>query len=517
VCSTRDQRRGQDAKYKNDAYMSSAGVTRFKAFLSHHKMDRGSFSRLLQLELGGFVDSRARIFLDSDNLVNLDTLMQTVREKTDMLIVIDSEFVWWRPWVIGEITQASMAQVPILFAVPQTDGQAAERDNTVPPINFDAINEALPDRYAEFQDDIEHLLQPYGIFYSDIEQAYQQLGTYTQVLMDWQKYGTKYQEQLEELGYASELLHAQTGVSGVFAGIQMAVTKCTECVELITTDTGAIGLNHTCVILGDVLDIEAVSTMRIVAKALTDMGERALVSSDTPTEELLDIIDQGASAVVILSENVTRNLYFTRMLIQIGQSTLRRIVVPMSCDKLAFEFPGDEAFERIILEVAESLQRDGGIGKYGVSVEHMKAQENPGTPMDLEKSDADQITVLIAFYTYIFRLIALPYSNHSSWRTIDQQVRSLFDRLHPLDKSDDSSLWQGPTAAITANAARKVQRAVTDPSVKRGNTSDGTRSPKSVDSPKGGDVSPKAAEAKQEEVKPAPVSAAPENEDQMKV
>jgi len=151
-----------------------------------------------------------------------------------------------------------------------------------------------------------------------------------------------------------------------------------------------------------------------------------------------------------------------------------------------------------------------------VSVEHMKAQENPGTPMDVEKSDADQITVLIAFYTYIFRLIAQPYSNHSSWRTIDQQVRSLFDRLHPLDKSDDSSLWQGPTAAITANAARKVQRAVTDPSVKRGNTS--TSSP-GADSPKGGAVSPKAAEAKQEEVKPAPVSAAkePEDEDQMKV
>jgi hypothetical protein len=498
--------------------MSSGGVSRFKAFLSHHKMDRGSFSRLLQLQLGTFVDSRARIFLDSDNLVNLDTLMQTVREKTDMLIVTESEFVWWRPWVIGEIAQASMAQVPILFAVPRTDAQAAEADNTVPPINFDAINEALPDKYAEFQDDIEHLLQPYGIFYSDIEQAYQQLGTYPQICMDWQN-ETKYAEQLEELGYASELLHAQTGVSGVFAGIQVAVTKCTECVDAITKDNGSIGINHTCIILGDVLDIEAVSTMRIVALALTDMGERALVSADTPTEELLDLMDQGASVVIILSENVTRNLFFTRMLVHVGQSTLRRIVVPMSCDKLAFEFPGDEAFERIILEVAESLQRDGGLGKYGVSQEHMKAQESPGSPMDLEKSDADQITVLIAFYTYIFRLIALPYSNHSSWRTIDQQVRSLFDRLHPLDKSDESSLWQGPTAAITANAARKVQRAVTDPSMKRGNTSDGTRSPKSQDSPKGGDVSPKVAEAKQEEVKPAPVSAAkePEDEDQMKV
>ena len=233
VCSTRDQRRGQDAKYKNDAYMSSAGVTRFKCFLSHHKMDRGSYSRLLQLELAQFIDSRARIFLDSDNLVralpgrcatgrgdvrvaslcfcgamrwfgrlcfllswlccigsgrgswvltdlrvgrvethrrdtyvrgsrahcvgalvgpfaevNLDTLMQTVREKTDMLIVVESDVVFWRPWVIGEITQASMAQVPMLFCVPHTDDQAAARDASVPPIDFDKVNEMLPEQSA---------------------------------------------------------------------------------------------------------------------------------------------------------------------------------------------------------------------------------------------------------------------------------------------------------------------------------------------------------------------------------
>lgn len=68
-------------------------------------------------------------------------------------------------------------------------------------------------------------------------------------------------------------------------------------------------------------------------------------------------------AVRVLSAGeVTRNLFFTRMLVHVGQSTLRRIVVPMSCDKLAFEFPGDEAFERIILEV------DGSVGGAGAGL-----------------------------------------------------------------------------------------------------------------------------------------------------
>jgi len=514
VCSTRDQRRGQDAKYKNDAYMSSAGVTRFKAFLSHHKMDRGSFSRMLQLELGGFVDSRARIFLDSDNLVNLDTLMQTVREKTDMLVVVESEEVFWRPWVIGEITQASMAQVPILVVVPLTDAQSAEHDNSVPPVNFDKVNEMLPDKYAENQDDIEHLLQPYGIFYSDIEQSYQQMGQYQQMTMDWQN-PPRYLEQLEELGYASELLTQQSKAAGMFSNVQAIVSRVTDCTQAMTKDNSAVGLKHTCVLLGDTLDIEAVSTMRICAYALGAMGERALVCSDTPVEELIDVLDQGCSVIIILSEHVTRNLYFTRMLVQIGQSTMRRIVVPISCDKLAFEFPGDEAFEKIILEVAESIQRDGGLGKYDHKQDRMKAQADPGSPISpLEKSDTDQITVLIAFYTFIFRLIALPYSNHSSWRTIDQQIRSLFDRLHPLDTSDDSSLWQGPTAAITANAARKVHRATTDPSSPGGRKSDGT--PGSTASPKSDEV-----QVRQEEAKPVVVAEAkpaePEDEDMMKV
>merc|ERR1719253_2218297 len=92
----------------------------------------------------------------------------------------------------------------------------------------------------------------------------------------------------------------------------------------------------------------------------------------------------------------------------------------------------------------------------------MADQEAAG-PQTIDKNHADQITVLVAFYTFLFRLFPLPFSNHSSWRTIDQQVRSVFDRLHPLDATDDSSLWQGPTAAITAGAARKVQRATTDP------------------------------------------------------
>jgi len=144
----------------------------------------------------------------------------------------------------------------------------------------------------------------------------------------------------------------------------------------------------------------------------------------------------------------------------------------------------------------------------------MKEQADPGSPISpLEKSDTDQITVLIAFYTFMFRLIALPYSNHSSWRTIDQQIRSLFDRLHPLDTSDDSSLWQGPTAAITANAARKVHRATTDPS-SPGSRGKGNGTP-------GSTASPKSDEVRQEEVKPEPVAEAkpaePEDEDMMKV
>merc|ERR1719506_2063565 len=178
----------------------------------------------------------------------------------------------------------------MLFVVPQTDEEAAGRDASKRPIDFDKVNAELPEQYKDNQDDIEHLLQPYGIFYSDIEQAYQTLSKFEQLLMDWQN-PVKYAEQLEALGYASELLHGKND-GGVIAGL---VAKATGCVDALTKDNSAIGIKHTCVILCDTLDIEAVSTARICSKALTDMGERALVAFDTPTDEILDVIEQGGS------------------------------------------------------------------------------------------------------------------------------------------------------------------------------------------------------------------------------
>merc|ERR1719453_2402732 len=129
------------------------------------------------------------------------------------------------------------------------------------------------------------------MFYSDIENAFTTLGGFDQLLMDWQN-PVKYTEQLEALGYASELLHGKND-GGVIAGL---VAKATGCVDAITKDNSAIGIKHTCAILCDTLDIEAVSTARICAYALAQLGDRALVGHDTPIEEMLDAIDNGCSA-----------------------------------------------------------------------------------------------------------------------------------------------------------------------------------------------------------------------------
>lgn len=89
---------------------------RFDAFVCHHKVASACFARMLKSELrargsGGAIRD---VFLDSDNLVDLATLFDTVRTKTQTLIVLMTKYVCTRPWCVGEITVAWMNDVPIL-------------------------------------------------------------------------------------------------------------------------------------------------------------------------------------------------------------------------------------------------------------------------------------------------------------------------------------------------------------------------------------------------------------------
>jgi len=79
---------------------------RFNYFLCHHKATAGSFARLLKMELYRTKAAVREVFLDTDNLINLDGLFEVVASETEVIILVASEGVFMRPWCVGELATA---------------------------------------------------------------------------------------------------------------------------------------------------------------------------------------------------------------------------------------------------------------------------------------------------------------------------------------------------------------------------------------------------------------------------
>ena len=86
--------------------------TRDQAFLCHSKTGAGLFARLVKMMILNFV-SRG-IFLDVDELENLDNLNFTVRAETANLVILVTREVFTRLWCAVEIISAHTNKVPIV-------------------------------------------------------------------------------------------------------------------------------------------------------------------------------------------------------------------------------------------------------------------------------------------------------------------------------------------------------------------------------------------------------------------
>eukprot|EP00971_Amphidinium_carterae_P307234 6106001-Amphidinium_carterae.1 len=83
-------------------------------FLCHHKAGAGAFARLLKIMLLDTRQLKADVFVDSDNLENLDALFGYVCSDTSNLVVLASSAVFTRPWCVGEMCTARLASVPTM-------------------------------------------------------------------------------------------------------------------------------------------------------------------------------------------------------------------------------------------------------------------------------------------------------------------------------------------------------------------------------------------------------------------
>ena len=68
-------------------------------------------ARLLQLDLMENPKVKKRVFIDSDDLRDLDMLFEYVSKDTDTMIGLCSKLLLHRPWCVGELANAHQASI----------------------------------------------------------------------------------------------------------------------------------------------------------------------------------------------------------------------------------------------------------------------------------------------------------------------------------------------------------------------------------------------------------------------
>lgn len=132
--------------------------TKFVAFLSHRKLTGGAMARWFQLELGLLLGARESLFIDSDNLNNLNNLLDTLRNGVESLIVLATPDYWTRTWCAAELTCALQVNIPVIII--EIEENATETALTC---------------MSRFDENALLSLSQYGITAADVEQQYRKI------------------------------------------------------------------------------------------------------------------------------------------------------------------------------------------------------------------------------------------------------------------------------------------------------------------------------------------------------
>ena len=82
------------------------GAKLYQFSICHHKLEAGAYARMLEMFLLDQPKVTRKVFVDSDDLSNLDRLFDIVGSNVETLVVLASKSVYVRPWCVGEIATA---------------------------------------------------------------------------------------------------------------------------------------------------------------------------------------------------------------------------------------------------------------------------------------------------------------------------------------------------------------------------------------------------------------------------
>lgn len=314
-------------------------------FLSHHKLGMAAGARLVKMELARRTGKR--IFLDSDELDDLDCVLDTVRNGTECLVVLLTTDTLWRPWCAGEITIAHISRTPII---------CLSSDGYVEPSDEDLEEKSLSERWSVDQFAPMALE---GVTFEAVHEAY--LALRGQSKVEWRRAGSS----------ASPQLLFQTAVEETIvrfndaAGRSRSNRASTPGINRASTPLIVDATKAELVVVANGDDGEAVSSAQVLAVLIrTLMQWHTLVALST---DHLNQDHTPIAVVVSLTSDALRSEEFVRTIIAV-RSAFGGEPYFMTTRSADFQFPAAEVLESTKKKLAASM---------GVLVEEIHATFAP--------------------------------------------------------------------------------------------------------------------------------------------
>ena len=341
----------------------------FGIFLCHHKGGAGSLCRLLKLLVAKH--SNTEVFLDSDQLEDLDLIFDTIRLKTKSVVVVLTAELLKRMWCAGEIVTAfknKVCTVPLIC-------------DDYEPLDELAL-EQIPDVWTAQQ---KQILAYHGIAMEDVQTAYRWL------------------DDLEHLTihrFASTQHHEEVAVE--------MLQRTAVGMKLFRPEIGKKGkVKARILITGSVSDPEALATLEVFHHLVqTGLQKECVVVRSA--SEVMAYRPWAYYFVVLFSRGILRDTSFAQLLlsmyVDVEDSVSRPLeIVTVNADT-GFEFPSPE----FLTELEEN-----GLGKIGPHL---------GEP-------------LAKAYRSLLNVLALPLSPMGSEGLLEKQVSEICRRFRRYQNS----------------------------------------------------------------------------------
>ena len=239
----------------------------FGIFLCHHKGGAGSLCRLIKLVVKEY--SSTEVFLDSDQLEDLDLIFETIRNKTRSVVVVLTSDLLSRMWCAGEVVTAFKNKVKTLPLV--CDGYVLPNEDMITH-----IREVWT--MQQWQ-----ILAQHSIGISDVQKAYQWLSNLEFLMLS--RFGP--------------VRHLEDTVSSMLEHLKIPM-------KLFRPEGDAKLIKARILITGAVNDAEALATLEVFQILVRSVMQRecAVVRS---AKQLLAYRPWAYYLVVLLSRGILRD------------------------------------------------------------------------------------------------------------------------------------------------------------------------------------------------------------------